>query len=348
MEKRERLTQLRIKNYDLQIMKNYNKTLLLCAFSVIIFFSSCNNQPKKIDKQPEVANQPPANKQLSPNFNADSAYYFVQKQCDFGPRVTNSIEAKKCGDWMVSELKKYTDNVIEQRATITNFDDRKLNIRNIIAEINPKAKKRIMLCSHWDSRPYADKDNLDPDKPILGANDGASGVGVLMEITRILKSNPVDIGIDIILFDAEDLGKNTHRNSYCLGSQYWSTNLHHPNYKVDFGILLDMVGASNAKFAWEENSVEYAKPYLDKVWNIAQNLGYSKNFVYVQYGGIEDDHYYVIKNAHIPTIDIIHLENTPNTFPEHHHTHRDNMSVIDRETLKAVGQTLLEVIYSEK
>ncbi len=340
-------------------MENYKKTLCSLRKNFALFavtflfialiFTSCNNQPKKVDKQPEtISQQPAANKQISPNFNADSAYYFVQKQCDFGPRVTNSDEAKKCGDWIVGELKKYTDNVIEQKTTITNFDDRKLNIRNIIAEINPKAKKRIMLCSHWDSRPYADKDNVNPTQPILGANDGASGVGVLMEIARILKSNPVDIGIDLILFDAEDLGKNEYRHSYCLGSQYWSTNLHHPGYTAEFGVLLDMVGGVNATFAWEANSEEYAKPYLEKVWSTAQNLGYSKQFIYFQYGGIEDDHFYVNKNARIPTIDIIHLENTPNTFPEYHHTHRDNMSVIDRGTLKAVGQTLLEVIYSEK
>jgi Zn-dependent M28 family amino/carboxypeptidase len=274
----------------------------------------------------------------------------VQKQVDFGPRVTNSAESKKCGDWLVNELKKYTENVIEQKALITSFDDKKLNIRNIIAEINPKAKKRIMLCSHWDSRPYGDKDPVDPDKPILGANDGASGVGVLIEIARILKSNPVDIGIgiDIILFDAEDLGKDNFRNSYCLGSQYWSNNLHNPGYKAAFGILLDMVGAANATFGWEDNSLEYAKPYLEKVWSTAQTLGYSKQFIYFQIGGIEDDHYYVNKNANIPTIDIIHYDVNTNSFPEHHHTHRDNMSVIDRGTLKAVGQTLLEVIYSEK
>ena len=129
-------------------MENYKKTLYSLRKNFALFavtflfialiFTSCDNQPKKVDKQPEtISQQPAANKQISPNFNADSAYYFVQKQCDFGPRVTNSDEAKKCGDWIVGELKKYIDNVIEQKTTITNFDDRKLNIRNIIAEIVP-------------------------------------------------------------------------------------------------------------------------------------------------------------------------------------------------------------------
>ena len=289
-----------------------------------------------------------AYKQVSPNFNADSAYYFVDKQVSFGSRVTNSEPHKKCGDWLVAELRKMSDNVIEQKTTLTNYDGRQLNIRNIIAEINPKAGKRILLCAHWDSRPFADEDNKDTDKPILGANDGGSGVGVLMEIARIIKNNPVSVGIDIVLFDAEDLGKSEHNNSYCLGSQYWSTNLHKPGYKAEYGILLDMVGAANAKFAWEEVSVTYARSVLEKVWGTAQALGYP-HFVYYNKGGIIDDHAYVNKNAGIPTIDIIHFDTqTQSGFPEHWHTHRDNMNAIDRTTLKAVGQTLLEVIYSEK
>ncbi|MFN4993779.1 MAG: M28 family peptidase, partial [Bacteroidota bacterium] len=291
---------------------------------------------------------PKAYKQVSPNFNADSAYYFVDKQVSFGPRVTNSEPHKKCGDWLVAELRKMSDNVIEQKTTLTNYDGRQLNIRNIIAEINPKADKRILLCAHWDSRPFADEDTKDTNKPILGANDGGSGVGVLMEIARIIKNNPLSVGIDIVLFDAEDLGKSEHNNSYCLGSQYWSTNLHKPGYKAEYGILLDMVGAANAKFAWEEVSVTYARLVLEKVWGTAQVLGYP-HFVYYNKGGIIDDHAYVNKNAGIPTIDIIHFDTqTQSGFPEHWHTHRDNMYAIDRTTLKAVGQTLLEVIYSEK
>ncbi len=327
-------------------MKKYK--LFYFLFVTALAIVSCNNEPKKNANQKQsVAVETEKYKQISPEFNADSAYYFVQKQVDFGPRVTNSTEAKNCGDWMVNELKKYSDNVIEQKTTITDFYDKKLNVRNIIAEINPKATKRILLCAHWDSRHIADKDNIDADKPILGADDGASGVGVLIEMARLIKSNPINIGVDIVLFDAEDRGKNEFRNSYCLGSQYWSTHLHKPNYKADFGILLDMVGATDAVFTWEENSFISAKPYLDKVWGTAQNLGYGKRFVYFQNGGIEDDHAYVNKNTNIPTIDIINF-NEKGNFPDHHHTHKDNMNVIDRTTLKQVGQTLLEVIYSEK
>ena len=329
-------------------LNNLFKALTYLALLTLAACGGGGQSGKTGQTTQQTAEPPKAYKQVSPNFNADSAYYFVDKQVSFGPRVTNSEPHKKCGDWLVAELRKMSDNVIEQKTTLTNYDGRQLNIRNIIAEINPKADKRILLCAHWDSRPFADEDTKDTNKPILGANDGGSGVGVLMEIARIIKNNPLSVGIDIVLFDAEDLGKSEHNNSYCLGSQYWSTNLHKPGYKAAYGILLDMVGAANAKFAWEEVSVTYARPVLEKVWGTAQVLGYP-HFVYYNKGGIIDDHAYVNKNAGIPTIDIIHFDaQTQSGFPEHWHTHRDNMYAIDRTTLKAVGQTLLEVIYSEK
>lgn len=332
-------------------MKFSHSFSLLGLFASAVLFNACGPEPKPANNpQTETqAPKPAPYQQVSPVFNADSAYYFVQKQVDFGPRVTNSEAHKKCGDWMVSELKKYTSSVIEQKTTITNFDGKKLQVRNIIAEINPKATNRILLCAHWDSRPYADQDVSRTDEAILGANDGASGVGVLLQIAQVLKNNPTSTGVDIILFDAEDLGKSEHENSYCLGSQYWSANLHKPNYKATFGILLDMVGAPGATFAWEEVSINAAQPILQQVWQTGHALGYSNYFMFYNKGGIIDDHYYVNKIAKIPTIDIIHYDAASKTgFPTHWHTHNDNMGVIDRNTLKAVGQTLLEVIYTTK
>jgi hypothetical protein len=322
------------------------KSLFICLPALIIFLASCGDEGTKKEKPASTQTQP-AYAQRSPAFNADSAYYFVKRQVDFGPRVTASEASKKCGDWLVEELKQYADNVLEQYGSMP-FNGKPLKFRNIIAEFNPMATRRIMFCAHWDSRPYADKDVVDKDKPIAGANDGASGVGVLLEMARLLKANPLNIGVDLILFDAEDLGNAS--NDYCLGSQYWSKNLHKPGYKAEFGILLDMVGAPGAKFAWEGFSVQYAKPVVENVWATARNLGYSNHFIYFQNENyrIEDDHYYVNRDAGIPCIDIIHFEANSNgsTFPEHHHTHRDNMSVIDRNTLKAVGQTMMEVLYT--
>jgi hypothetical protein len=316
------------------------------TLGIAAIFMSCNNEPQK--KTTSQQESPKPYQRVSPEFNADSAYYFVEKQVAFGPRVTNAEGHKMCGDWLVSTLKGYAENVIEQKTQVMHYDKRLLNVRNIIAEFNPKASKRIILAAHWDTRDIADEDVVDRDKPILGANDGGSGVGVLLEIARVLKENPVDFGIDIIFFDAEDLGNSNVENSFCIGSQYWSANPHRPAYKAEYGILLDMVGAHNAKFAWEGTSVAYAQPILEKVWQKAIALGYSNYFVSFKKGGIIDDHYYVNSIARIPMIDIIHFDYASRTgFPEHWHTHRDNMNAISKETLKAVGQTVLEVLFVE-
>jgi glutaminyl-peptide cyclotransferase len=327
-------------------MKHQAKFVIF-ILSIAPIFISCNNEqsPKQTTKQQEPIKP---YQRISPEFNADSAYFFVEKQVDFGSRVTNTEGHKKCGDWLVATLNRLANNVIEQKTQVIHYDGRKLNVRNIIAEFNPKASTRIILAAHWDTRDIADEDITDRDKPILGANDGGSGVGVLLEIARILAENPIDIGVDIILFDAEDLGKSNEENSFCIGSQFWSANPHKPGYKAAYGILLDMVGAPNAKFAWEQTSVYYAENILQKVWQTAASLGFSNYFVPYKKSGIIDDHYYVNKIAGIPMIDIIQFDHASRTgFPEHWHTHRDNMNTIDRNTLKAVGQTVLEVIFVE-
>lgn len=320
--------------------------VLLC----VLFIAACTSEPKKKttnDKQQTT--EQPAYQQVSPAFNADSAYSFVQKQVDFGPRVTNSPAHQQCGDWIVKAFKKYADNVVEQKAQVSNADGKKLNVRNIIAEFNPGAAKRIIICSHWDSRPYADEDPnpANHDKPVLAADDGASGVAVMLEIARVIKEKKLPIGVDLICFDAEDWGRSEQGSkSYCLGSQYWGANRHKPGYKADFGILLDMVGAAGAHFPWEGYSMQYAEPVVRNVWGKAAQLGFSDQFVYIQQGGITDDHYFVNTLTGIPTIDIINY--SEKGFGSHWHTLNDNMGVIDRHTLKAVGQTLLEVLYSEK
>ncbi len=326
--------------------KTHSSFILLGILGLLL--SGCGSEQASKEKVTETKPKEEATFiKKSPDFNADSAYYFVEKQVGFGPRVTNSEAHRKCGDWMVKVLKQYCDQVIEQRTMITHFDGKKLNVRNIIASFQPKLKERILLCAHWDSRPFADMDTKDQDKPILGANDGASGVGVLLEIARVLNQKNPMVGVDLVLFDAEDLGKSEHENSFCLGSQYWSKNPHIPGYSASFGILLDMVGATDAKFAWEQVSIDAAQPVLQNTWQLAHQLGYGNYFMYYQKGGIIDDHYYVNKIAKIPTIDIIHYDAVSSSgFPMHWHTHQDDMKVIDKNTLKAVGQTLLEVVFS--
>ncbi|HTX88152.1 MAG TPA: M28 family peptidase, partial [Bacteroidales bacterium] len=233
-----------------------------------------------------------------------------------------------------------------------------LNFQNLIASWNPEMKSRILLCSHWDSRPFADHD---PDKanhrkPIDAANDGASGVGVLLEIARQLNARQPEIGIDIVLFDVEDYGppQDQHYTEdtekwWGLGSQYWSKHPQVKNYDAKYGILLDMVGAPGATFLMEGMSMNYAPSIVRHVWEVAATAGFSNYFIPEEGIYVTDDHIYINKNLNIPTIDVIHLDkNSPTGFYPYWHTTRDNMESIDRLTLKAVGQTLLTVIYEER
>lgn len=283
-----------------------------------------------------------------PSFNADSAYIYTKAQVDFGPRIPNSVAHAKCGDYLVAQLKQWCDTVMEQRATIPAHDSKQLQMRNIIGSFNPTSANRILLCAHWDTRPWADQDTVRKNEPIDGANDGASGVGVLLEVARQLALANSGLGIDIIYFDLEDYGKSEIENSYCYGSQYWSKYKHVYGYAARFGILLDMVGAERSTFTKEGTSMQYARDIVDIVWQQGNAIGYSDYFLLDQTKGIVDDHFYINRIGQIKCIDIIHYDyNTPANFWKHWHTHGDTMDKIDKNTLKAVGQTLLEVIYRQ-
>ena len=327
--------------------------LFIFACASLFFTNSCNSkqpQPAYDDKKQPV----PTIVYNAPEFNSDSAYIYIENQVKFGPRVPNTQAHEKCGDYLVSEMKRFGAKVIEQRAELTAYNGEKLNAKNIIAVFNENAKDRILLFAHWDSRPYADQDTNPTNHrtPILGANDGGSGVGVLMEIARQLGMKSPEIGVDIIFFDAEDYGtpyfydKGEKEDTWCLGSQYWSVQPHEKGYTAKFGILLDMVGAKNAGFLKEGFSVRYANRYVEKVWRKAHEIGYGKYFINEKGGYVTDDHLYVNQLAGIPSINIIqHDKSTQSGFYKHWHTLNDTPEHIDKETLKAVGQTVMEVIY---
>ena len=325
-----------------QMLRNCIFLLLYC----LLF--ACSTEPEQQTKEVPKA------KIEVPIFNPDSAYYFVEKQVSFGPRVISSAPWKNCAIWLEKKFKTYTPNVLVQEAPITTYDGKKHTLKNIIASFSPEKNNRIALFAHWDSRHIADHDTKNQDAPILGANDGGSGVGVLLELARQFSIKNPTIGVDIILFDAEDYGQPEDskfpimQDSWCLGSQYWSKNPHKPNYYARYGILLDMVGAKNATFRKEEISSYYAPNILEKVWRKANQLGYGNHFVFENAKQIVDDHLYVNQITGIPTIDIIEYDPaTESNFNKHWHTHKDDMDNIDKKTLNAVGQTLLEVIYNE-
>ncbi len=323
------------------------RDLWLSSVLIGCIFYACEEQSQRQKTVSQPA-EPPPQTYAVPEFSADSAYAYVAKQVSFGPRVPNTESHKACGNWLQKTLGAFTDTLYVQQAVVTAHDGKRLQISNIIGSFNPAQKKRILLFAHWDTRPFADEDDQNRDKPIDGANDGGSGVGIWLEVARQLKLNPLPLGIDIMFVDAEDYGQPTVADSYCLGAQYWAKNPHIPNYHASFGILLDMVGAKDARFFMEGYSMNYAPSVVRKVWDAAARNGYSEYFVFKEVLGVTDDHYYINQLAGIPSIDIIQRDlSTPSNFAPYWHTLDDNMDIIDKATLKAVGQTLLVVIYAE-
>jgi len=325
---------------------------MVCMATLVAAFTSCG-----LRKQ--ASEDTAAMKPVGPAFIADSAYQFCQQQCEFGPRTMNSEAHEQCGQWIVSKFKQYGMTVTEQKAALTGYDGTKLQSTNIIASYLPTQTDRILLCAHWDSRPWADNDpdEANHKKPVLAANDGASGVAVMLEIARLLAADTLKLGVDFVCFDAEDWGTPQWSdiadtgNTWALGSQYWAAQCSKQQAKTyRFGILLDMVGGEGARFYKESMSMQYAGDVVDKVWRAAQVAGYGSLFPNQTGGGITDDHIPVNTVAKIPCIDIIpyYPDCEQSSFGPTWHTVSDDMAHIDRSTLQAVGQTVVQVLFSEK
>lgn len=318
-----------------------------------LFIVSCEEPAKQKEEpvnNPLVVQKP---RVVPPDFNSDSAFAYVKAQADMGPRTPGSSAHEKCVQYFKKQFQKFGAEVVIQTGNATSYDKKTWLLQNVVASFNPKARERVLLCAHYDSRPISEKET-DPklrEKACPGVNDGASGAGVLLEVARIIQSKTPGIGVDIILFDLEDYGMPgggpEEVDTWCLGSQYWSSNPHRQGYTARFGILLDMVGAKDAVFAKEGYSTFYAGDILNKVWKAADVSGAGKYFSTETYGEITDDHYYVNKVAQIPCIDILHYDIYKGAFFDHHHKNSDDINTIDKNTLKGVGQTLLEVIYNE-
>jgi hypothetical protein len=321
---------------------------------LLLGLAACNNTNTPSQK---TTGEKKEGKQV-PSFNADSAFQYIRQQVDFGPRVCNTPAHDKCGKFLEEKMRAFGAKVIVQEGRVKAFDGTMLKIRNIIGSYNPTAGTRILILSHWDSRPFADHDP-DPKnhkKPIDGANDGASGVGVILEIARQLSKASPTVGVDLLLVDAEDYGppqdQLTNEDTsdwWGLGTQYWAKQPHVAGYSARFGILLDMVAAPNATFLMETFSMNYAPSVVKSVWSTGNSIGYSSYFIFEQGGAITDDHLFINRILNLPTIDIIHLDKMSQTgFYPYWHTVQDNMQWIDKNTLKAVGQTLLTVIFQEE
>ena len=336
---------LQMKQNNFLISKFFNFYILTAA--VLLLLAACKNGTTTTETVYE---------QQSPDFNADSAYLYIAEQCAFGPRVMNSEAHDACAAYIAAKFESFGAQVVNQDAEGTLYDGTKVQMRNIVASYNLDNPVRLIICSHWDSRPWADHDaNANNHRtPIDGANDGASGVAVMMEIARQIQQKTPEIGVDLICFDAEDCGTpewddHGEDNSWtwCIGSQYWAGKHHIDGYTARYGILLDMVGGSNCVFEKEAYSMAYAPSVVDKVWSKAIRLCYGDLFKNANGGGVTDDHVQVNMSG-IPCIDIIARDANDNTFCKTWHTKNDNVGNINKQTLKAVGQTVMEVIYTEQ
>ena len=359
-------------------------SFIICHLSFsAAFFTSCGLRKQAASNDVAVSIQP-----VGPAFCADSAFLYCEQQCAFGPRTMNSAAHDACAQWIISEFKRHGLTVTPQQALLKGYDGTILRATNIIASYRPELKDRILICAHWDSRPWADNDPDEANwhKPVLAANDGASGVAVMLELARLISSPKLgeagrglnegqtatdsvsdgnhnsqlstlnsQLGIDFLCFDAEDWGfpqweeTNDPGNTWALGAQYWAANPHVDGYKARYGILLDMVGGQGAQFYQEQQSLQYARNIVDKVWRASQVVGFGSFFPSREGVGITDDHIPVNRVAKIPCIDIIpyYPDCAQSSFGPTWHTVNDDMDHIDRNTLQAVGQTLIQVLFSE-
>ena len=298
-----------------------------------------------------------------PVFNADSAFMYCSRQCDFGPRAMNTKAHDDCRDWIAGEFRRHGMEVTLQQASLKGYDGTMLSSSNIIARFTPRGASadmpRLLLCAHYDTRPWADNDADDENhrKPVMGANDGASGVGVMLEVARLLSlADSARMAVDFVCFDAEDYGTpqwfegdSQVSDPWALGAQHWASEYASGRYpvKITCGILLDMVGGEGAKFYQEGMSMELAGDLTSRIWQAAEAAGVGVFFPKSMGGYVTDDHVPVNNIAGIPCTDIIpYYKDCPqSSFGPTWHTVDDTMDHISRETLRAAGQAVIQFIY---
>ncbi len=280
-----------------------------------------------------------------PEFSGDMAFQFLEQQCAFGPRNPGSEGYTVCKEYYLQKLQAVADTVFTQTFTYTETrTGQTYSLTNIIAQFQPKAEKQILLGAHWDTRPWADRDSNPArrEEPILGANDGASGVAVLLECAEVFHRYPPPIGVSLVLFDGEDLGKEGNPKSYAQGSRYFAENL--PIAKPESAIILDMVGDSDLSIPVERNSMQQNPNLVKALWDIAEK---QKRPAFKHWLGrtVYDDHIPLWEVAGIPAIDIIDFD-YPNRYGNYWHTHQDTPDHCSASSLEQVGAVVIEYIYT--
>jgi len=312
--------------------------LLFAALACMITGMQCSpEQPRHPGPQVQKAVSPIR----TPVFDKERAFRSLTSQTDFGPRVPGTAAHEKCLAFLRRELQAEADTVRVQPFTHVGYEGTPLAMTNVIASFNPSSSDRILLIAHWDSRGRADEDP-DPAKqglPVPGANDGASGVAVLLEIARAFKAQPPPVGVDMLFTDGEDFGKESDFDNYFLGARHFAKHLP-PGYAPAFGILLDMVGDKDLEIMKEPYSVEYAPDVVELVWAAARDAGVYQ-FTENTQRHVLDDHI-PLNEAGIKTIDLIDFE-----YP-YWHTTADTPDKCSPESLEAVGNVLLHLLYQQR
>ena len=282
-----------------------------------------------------------------PRFDEDHAFSYLVAQCDFGPRNPGSDGYYACLDYLITELDQSANEIILQDFSYQERRyNKQYNLQNIIARFNPDAEFQTIISAHWDTRPWADQEDLrqDRNQPIIGANDGASGVAILLELAKIMGENPPPIGVNLVFFDGEDLGVPGENETYCQGSRFFAKNL--PIPRPDEAINLDMVGDKQLVLPIERYSLEYHPKLVRHLWDRAKDMGLDAFIGRVDYA-IYDDHVRLNEIAGIPSIDIIDFK-YPNSYANFWHTLNDIPENCSEESLGQVGALMVDYIYNRE
>ena len=272
-------------------------------------------------------------------FDGQRAYGYVRQQLDFGPRVPGTAAHRQAGDWLVQTLRGTADTVIVQEWVHVTARGDSLPMRNVLARFRPASGERVLYVAHWDTRPVADGEP-DPARrtlPIPGANDGASGVALLLALGDALEAAPPAVGVDLLLVDGEDYGDFGRDEDVFIGSTWFAGHLPSPAYRPLFGVVWDMIGDRDLEIFQETNSVQAAPEVVARVWGAAEELGYGAVFVPRGKYAIEDDHMPLIRQG-LRVIDVIDFD-----FP-HHHRLSDNLATVSAASLQVVGDVALSLV----
>ena len=287
--------------------------------------------------------------------DGERALEYVAAQLAFGPRVPGTAGHRRAGDWIAAQMRSRADTVVEQRWSHVTRDGDSLPMRNILARYNPAAEQRVLYVAHWDTRPRADADrNLgNRQLPIPGANDGASGVALLMALGDQLRAAPPGVGVDLLFVDGEDYGSfdDPQLADVLIGARWFAAHLPSPAYRPMFGVVWDMIGDANLELLQEGHSVTAAPEVVARVWTTAKELGYERHFVDGNMGPVTDDHLPLI-NAGLRVIDVIDMcygppqRGCPPGAPatNYHHTMQDTLDKVSAQSLQVVGDVALTLI----